>query len=283
MKRVGSMLWKAGKILVGSGLLAFSVKCVYDPCGLVIGGFSGIAIMIKRLTVGLIPGGVPLGVSNLALNVPFFVMAWFLLGRAFVRRTLFATVALSLWLTLLPEWSVTGGDYLLTAIAGGVIGGLGIGLVLSVGTTTGGTDMVGSLLQKKLPYVSVSRLMVLVDGAIVLSGVGLFGVEAMIYAGCSLYLQGRVSEVVALGGRLAKTVFIITDKPAEVVRSVLRELERGITSFSVRGEYTGAERRMLLCVVDRKETFRLKEIVNRHDEGAFVIVSDVREVLGEGF
>lgn len=271
------------RIILGTGLLAFSVKCVYDPCGLVIGGFSGIAIIVRKLTHPFIDGGIPLGVTTFVLNIPFFIISWFKMGKAFVKRTFVATVFLSLWLMILPQYSLTGNDYMLTAIAGGVTGGAGIGLVLSVGTTTGGTDMVATLLQKKIPYISVAQIMVVVDAAIVLASSGLFGVFSIIYAGISLFIQGKVSDGIVLGTHFAKSVFIITDKPKEISYAVLKDLNRGMTSMEVMGEYTGKNKRMLFCVVSKKEIIKLKDIVNQYDNKAFVIVSEAKEVLGEGF
>lgn len=271
------------RIFLGTGLLAFSVKCVYDPCGLVIGGFSGIAIIVRYLTVNIIDGGVPLGVTTLLLNIPFFIIAWFVIGKAFVKRTIFSTILLSVWLSLLPDYSLTGNDYMLTAIAGGLIGGCGIGLVLSVGSSTGGTDMVGTLLQKKITYYSVAQLMVAVDALIVICSVGLFGIISLIYAGVSLFIQAKVSDAIVLGVHFAKSVFIITDKPKEISEEVIYSLNRGITSMEVFGGYTKEAKKMLFCVVTKKEISRLKNIVNKNDKHAFVIVSDVKEVLGEGF
>ena len=205
------------------------------------------------------------------------------MGKAFVKRTIVATILLSTWLMVLPDYSLTGKDYMLTAIAGGIIGGSGIGLVLSVGTTTGGTDMVATLVQKKVPYISVAQLMVLVDASIVLSSSWLFGVFSIIYAGISLFIQGKVSDALVLGVHFAKSVFIITNHPGDIAKAVLEKMQRGITSIEVKGEYTGEKRKMLFCVVSKKEVVKLKYIVNQYDNNAFIIVSEAKEVLGEGF
>lgn len=271
------------RIILGTGFLAFSVKCVYDPCGLVIGGFSGIAIIVRKLTFGIIPGGIPLGVTTFVLNIPFFIIAWFKMGKAFVKRTLVATILLSVWLMILPEYSLTGTDYMLTAIAGGFIGGGGIGLVLSVGTSTGGTDMVGTLLHNKIRHISIAQLMVIVDAIIVLSSIRLFGVFSFIYAGVSLFIQGKISDALVLGVHFAKCVYIITDNPKMISDAVMEKLQRGITSTEVMGEYTGESKKMLFCVVSKKEIAKLKDIVNMCDKKAFVIVLEAKEVLGEGF
>lgn len=271
------------KVIIGTGLFAFSVKCIYDPCGLVIGGFSGIAIIIRKLTQNLVPGGIPLGLTTFVLNIPFFIIAWYKLGKQFVKRSIVATFLVSAWLLVMPDYSLTGNDYMLTAIAGGITGGGGLGLVLSTGTTTGGSDMVASLIQKAFPHYSVAVLMAFIDALIVFGSAWLFGVMAVIYAVISLYIQGKISDTLVVGVHFAKSVFVITDSPEPVAADVLKYLNRGVTGIDVKGMYTGNNKNMLFCVVSKKEISKLKTIVNRHDSNAFVIVSDAKEVLGEGF
>lgn len=271
------------RIIVGTGLFAFAVKCVYDPCGLVIGGFSGIAIIIRKITQSIIPGGVPLGITTFILNLPVFIIAWIKIGKKFVMRSIVATFLVSVWLMLIPDYSLTGKDYMLTAIAGGILAGSGLGIVLSTGTTTGGTDMVASLLNRDFTQYSIPMIMVFIDLVIVFSSVWLFGSTSAIYAIVSLYIQGKISDTLVLGVHFAKSVYIITDSPKDIAKEVMEELQRGITCLDVKGMYTGNNKNMLFCVVSKKEIAKLKAIVNKYDRHAFVIVSDAKEVLGEGF
>lgn len=271
------------RIIVGTGLFAFAVKCVYDPCGLVIGGFSGIAIIIRKITQSIIPGGVPLGITTFILNLPVFIIAWIKIGKKFVMRSIVATFLVSVWLMLIPDYSLTGKDYMLTAIAGGILAGSGLGIVLSTGTTTGGTDMVASLLNRHFTQYSIPMIMVFIDLVIVFSSVWLFGSTSAIYAIVSLYIQGKISDTLVLGVHFAKSVYIITDSPKDIAKEVMEELQRGITCLDVKGMYTGNNKNMLFCVVSKKEIAKLKAIVNKYDRHAFVIVSDAKEVLGEGF
>lgn len=271
------------RIIVGTGLFAFAVKCVYDPCGLVIGGFSGIAIIIRKITQSIIPGGVPLGITTFILNLPVFIIAWIKIGKKFVMRSIVATFLVSVWLMLIPDYSLTGKDYMLTAIAGGILAGSGLGIVLSTGTTTGGTDMVAALLNRHFTQYSIPMIMVFIDLVIVFSSVWLFGSTSAIYAIVSLYIQGKISDTLVLGVHFAKSVYIITDSPKDIAKEVMEELQRGITCLDVKGMYTGNNKNMLFCVVSKKEIAKLKAIVNKYDRHAFVIVSDAKEVLGEGF
>ena len=128
-------------ITIGTALMAFAVASVFDPASLVTGGFSGLAIIIRQLTEKLVPGGVPLSVTNLILNVPFLLLAVKLKGFRYLLRTGFATVMLSFWLSVLPVIPIAEGDLLLSALYGGLIMGVGIGLVFVAQATTGGTDL----------------------------------------------------------------------------------------------------------------------------------------------
>ncbi len=270
-------------LVVGTGLMAFGIQCIYDPAGLVVGGFTGVAIIIKQLTLFKITGGIPLWLTNLVLNIPVFVLGYKIKGMRFVGRTAVATVLLSFWLYVLPNWDVASGDYTLAAIYGGVISGVGIGLVLLAKATTGGTDMVAVLVQHYLRHYSVVQIMVVLDGLIVLLGIFVFGIQQALYAVVAIYVTSKVSDALLEGLKYSKAVFVITSDPDAVASVIMKELGRGVTGISATGMYSGESKNMLYCVVSKKEVVDLKDIVIRLDKEAFVIVTDAREVLGEGF
>lgn len=270
-------------IIVGTAGVAFAVQCMYDPCGLVTGGFSGIAIIIKSLTEHIIPGGVPLWLTNLLLNIPVFIVAYIKMGKRFIGRTLFGTVMLSAWLYILPVIDLTQGDMLLVALFGGVFSGAGMGMVLRANATTGGTDMVAALIQLKIRHYNVAQIMQILDGAIVILGFFVFGLRPSLYAIVAIFVTTKVSDAILEGFKYSKAAYIITDKYEEVAKVLMEELDRGATGLKATGMYTGKDRCVLYCVVSKKQIVTLKEIVVNIDPKAFVIVSDVREVLGEGF
>lgn len=270
-------------ILIGTGLLAFAIRCVYDPCGMVVGGFSGVAILVRSVSSHWIEGGIPLGMTTLILNVPVFVAAYPLKGKAFVKRCLLSTILVSTWLFVMPDIYKVEKDFVLASVFGGIAGGAGIGMVLAAGATTGGTDMLGSLLQPLFPEYSVAQIMAVLDGIIIVAGGFVFGITSALYAVLSVFVTAKVSDAIALGGRYARCVYIITECEQEVSDEILRRLKRGVTSIEARGMYTGRPRKLLYCVVDRKEVVRLKKIVQQKDPAAFVIVNEAQEVLGEGF
>ncbi len=270
-------------IIAGTGLMAFAIQCLYDPTGMVVGGFTGVAIIVKNLSEIKIPGGIPLWLTNLALNLPVFLIAFRKKGKKFVARTAFATVSLSAWLYVIPKWNFSEGDFMLASIYGGLLTGCGIGLVLMAKATTGGTDMVASLIQRHMRHYTVVQIMLVLDGIIILTGLAVFGLKAALYAVVAIFISSKVSDALMEGLKYSKAVFIITGQVKEVSDALMYELGRGVTGIETTGMYSGEARNMLYCVVSKKEIVELKDLVKRLDPGAFVIVTDAREVLGEGF
>lgn len=270
-------------IIVGTGMFGLAYQCIYDQVGLVTGGFTGIAIILRNVTVHTMRNGIPLWLTTSVLNVPVFLFAYIRYGKKFVGKALFGTVMLSVWLYLIPAINLSGDDYMLAALFGGVFSGAGIGLVLRAGATTGGTDMVASLFHARLRQFSVAQIMQILDGAIVLAGIYFFGLRPTLYAVVAIFVTTKVSDAVLEGFHNSKAAFIITKEYTLVAGRLMNELERGVTGLSAKGMYTGEDKCVLYCVVSRKEMVRLKDIVHEVDENAFVIVTDAREVLGEGF
>ena len=270
-------------IVLGTGVLALGIACFYDPVGLVTGGFSGLAIVIKHVTAIFIEGGIPLWFTNIALNVPVFILAYFLKGKKFIGKTLFGTIMLSVWLYILPVVDFAEGDLMIAALFGGVCAGAGIGFVIRVGATTGGTDMVSALVQLKLRHFSIVQILLVIDGIVVLLGLLIFGMRPTLYAMIGIFIQTKVSDLIVEGFNYSKAAYIITNNHEEVARRIMTELERGVTGLHAKGMYTQQDKCVLYCIVTQKEIIGLKDIVNEVDPSAFVIVSDVKEVLGEGF
>lgn len=270
-------------IILGTGLLATGIKCIFDPIGLVTGGFTGIAIIVKQMTGHIISGGIPLWLTNILLNVPVFLVALHVKGKAFIGRTAAATLLLSAWLYILPEWDLVKGDYTLAAVYGGVICGAAMGLIFLARATTGGTDMVAALIQHLLPHYSIAQIMQILDGLIVLMGLYFFGVQPAMYSIVAIFIVSKISDALMEGFKFSKAAFIITDKYEQVAKHIMEDLDRGVTGLNAKGMYSQKEKCMLYCVVSPKEIVALKEAVLEIDKKAFVIVIDAHEVLGEGF
>lgn len=270
-------------LAAGTGFIALAVQAVFDPMGMVNGGFSGLGIIIRRMTLGLVPGGIPLWFTNIALNLPAFLVAWFVMGRVFVRRTAIAALLLSVWLAVLPSVDLAKGDYLLAALYGGLISGIGIAMVFRTGNATGGTDLVASLLHRKFRNYSIAQILLVLDGAVIVAGYYLVGARPALYAVLSVAITTKVSDTILNGMNDSKIIFVVSDHSDEIAEHVLYEMDRGCTAIPAQGMYSDEMRKMLFCVVGKKEVLDFKDCVKELDPHAFVIVTDANEVLGEGF
>ncbi len=271
------------RVLLGTAIMAFAIKCIYDPVGLVTGGVSGLAIIVKNMGMALTGQEIPLWLTTTVLNIPLFLAAIYIQGMKPVFKTLFATASLSVFLAFIPSWTVVENDLFLGAVFGGVLSGAGFGLVLGGQATTGGTDLLAALIRRRMKHFSVAQLLQVLDGLIVLGGAAVFGLNYAMYAMIAVFFVSKVSDMIIEGWKFSKQALIITDRTQEIAERLMKELDRGVTSLYARGMYSQQEREVLFCVVSKKEIVRLKELVGEMDPKAFVIVSDVREVLGEGF
>lgn len=283
MRKQDLGIWRdIAYIFAGTFLMALGINLAFDPMGLVCGGVTGLAIVVKYLTGFILDGGIPVWLSNLLFNGPLFVVALIKKGKKYIAKTMFATVMLSVWIYLVPIYQLFD-DYVLATLFGGVMTGAGIGMVLSRMATTGGTDLLSALIHDKLKHITIPQLLAITDGAIVLLGAVVFGVENAMYAICVVYICAKISDGMLEGLKFAKMAHIISDKAEEIAEIILKDVDRGATGVKVQGMYSKEEKKMLICVVTKKEIVELIDIVHKIDPSAFVIVNDVHEVRGEGF
>lgn len=264
-------------VIAGSFIMAFAIKNIYDPVSLVTGGVSGIAIIAKEVA------GVPLWLTNTLLNIPLFVFAYKFKGWKFIKKTVVATIALSLSLYVIPETPFLTDDLFLASLFGGIISGVGAGLVFLNNATTGGTDMLAALIQWKLKHYSLAQILQVVDAVVVLAGATVFGIKFALYALIAIYALAKISDGMIEGLKFSKIAYIISEKNEEIAKVIMERLDRGVTGIDATGMFSGDKKKMLYCVVSKKEIVQVKEIVEEFDLNAFVIVSDAREVFGEGF
>lgn len=281
--RTGSSRMAVLKIFAGVFLLAFTTNVMYEPANMVTGGFSGLAIIIKRLTAVNGAAGIPVWFTTTVLNIPLFLVALKMTGWKYLKKSLFSSVLFSVFLSLIPKLDILGGDMLLTSVFGGVLMGVSRGLMFSVNSTTGGADLMAALIHRKLRYYTVAEVVQAIDAIIILFGIWAFGIKMALYAVIAIVIATKISDWMIEGIKISKMSYIISDKNDEIASKIINELGRGVTRISVSGGYSGEKREMLVCVTSKKEIVRLKETAASVDKGAFVIVSDVREVFGKGF
>ena len=262
--------------------MAVAVNMVYEPMDMVTGGFSGLAIIILDLSRKVWSGGIPLWLTNACLNIPLFIAGWFIKGHNFIKKTLFGTISFTIALYIVPSIDIIN-DYLLAAVFGGAVSGIGLGLVFSTSTSTGGTDLLGILFQNRLKHYSIAQLLFIIDGVIVLLGAMVFGLNAALYAVIAVFINSKVVDTIIEGIRFAKLAFVISDHYSEISDEILNRLRRGATALSATGMYSNKEKKVLMCAVSKKEIVKITAIVQKIDPHAFLIITDAREVMGEGF
>lgn len=285
MKNTTNNKWWMTYLLLTAGtfFMAVGINVIYEPLSMVTGGFSGIGILVKKLTQTARWSGIPVGMTTLLLNIPLFIRGYCQKGKAFVKKTVYAASCFSFFLLIVPTFDVVKQDYLMAALVGGLLNGTGIGLVFSQGASTGGSDLLSVLTAKILPGLSASERLILIDTLIVAAGVFIFGLEIGLYAVVAVFVTGKVSDAILDGLKFAKIAYIISDHPEEISEHILRELGRGLTGLEGQGMYSEKHKMVLMCVVSKKEAVLLKDIVKSADNEAFLILSEAKEVLGEGF
>lgn len=265
-------------IILGSAIMALGLDLFLIPEQIVVGGISGIATVLQ-FTAGILPS-----VTVFVLNIPVTVLAFMYLSRRTFWFTMLGSVTLSVFLQIFASIAPVSNDKILCSLAGGVLVGLGLGIVFRADGTTGGTDVVAKLLQKKKPYLPIGILMLVADGVVVaLSGILLKSYEQMIYASIALFVSSKVIDRIVVGGDTAKQVTIISRYAPDIARCVISSLQRGVTGIKSIGMYSGKDSLVLMTVVRNNQIVKVKQIIKKYDKNAFVIISNVSEVIGEGF
>lgn len=270
-------------IFIGSLLMAVSVNIVYEPLGLVTGGVSGLAIVVKYLTRSIIKGGFPIWLFTIICNIPLYLITAKINGLKFLVSAVFGTISFVVALMIIPIYDLKIDDYLLAAILGGVIGGVGIGLVFSVQASTGGTDLLANVIHTSKRHISIPQILNFLDGFIIAVGALVFGLGNALYAIIAVFITAKVSDGILEGLKFAKMAYIISDQYKEIADAIMHQIGRGVTGVGATGMYSNKDKKMLFCVVSKKEIVKIIEIAQKTDPRAFVIISDVREVMGEGF
>ena len=267
-------------IILGGLLQALALRTFLVPSLLVGGGISGLAQIFHYLW------NLPIGVVTLLGYIPLFIIGWrFLGGPRFAVRTILAVFSYTVIVDILVELTGTApitDDLLLNSLFGGILLGVGLGLVYLGQGTSGGTDILGRILNRRFG-MSISLAYMVTDSfAVILAGF-FFGWDRALYGLIMIYLSGVAADMTSQGTSVIREALIITDKTEEVVKAISDELGRGTTIIEAKGGYTQKDRPMIFCVVSAGEVIRLKTIVQETDPNAFMVVGHVNEALGEGF
>lgn len=264
-------------IFIGVFMMSLALNYFLAPNTIAPGGVTGFAVVIEKTSK------IPIYITNLVINIPLFILGAKILGKVTAIKTLYSTLLLSFFLKMLPPTVLTH-DLLLSAIFGGVLSGIGLGIVFKFGGTTGGTDLAGAILNRKFPHLSLATFMMIIDLCVVaFAGIVEKKIEISLYSVIAMYVTIKVIDLILEGIGYLKGFFIVTIKPNEISEKLMLELGRGVTALRGTGMYTKEEKDVLLCVVNRSQFAQVKEIVKEVDPFAFVMVTEMYEVLGEGF
>ncbi|KGX87948.1 YitT family protein [Pontibacillus litoralis] len=266
-------------ILLGAAIFSFGIVHFNIQNNLAEGGFTGIILILDQF-------GLNISIMNLALNIPVFLVGWKLLGRSTLIYSIIGTLAVSFFLGVFQVYMIEidlKNDMTLAALFAGVFIGVGLGIIFRSGGTTGGVDILARLVHKYWG-ISMGRTMFLFDALVITAAVIMYldHIEGM-YTLVAVFIGARVIDFIQEGAYAAKGAIIISNQSTTISTKIMNEMDRGVTILHGRGSYTGENRDVLYCVVARNEIIRMKNIIESIDPHAFVSVSTVHDVVGEGF
>ncbi|ATH92154.1 membrane protein [Bacillus glycinifermentans] len=267
-------------ILAGAAVFSFGLVHFNMQNNLSEGGFTGITLLLYFLFK------IDPSISNLVLNIPVFIIGWRLLGRTVFAYSIIGTVSLSVFLWIFQRYQIhmpLKHDLALAALFAGVFIGTGLGIIFRYGGTTGGVDIIVRLVNKYF-HTPMGKVMFVFDACVItLSLIFYLSYKEAMYTLVAVFVASKVIDFMQEGGYAAKGATIISEKNEQIQRKIIEEMERGVTVLKGQGSYTKAERDVLYCVVPKNEVVLLKNVITSVDPHAFVAVSDVHDVLGEGF
>lgn len=275
---MNEILKDLAKCTLGCLLYAVGISVFLQPNEIAPGGFSGMAVIINYLT------DIKTGTLILLFNIPISIIGYKKLGRHFMMITIYAVIVSSIMMNFLEKIEVLETEPLLGALYGGICLGIGLGLNFSVGGSTGGSDIIIKLVRKSKPHLSLGQIVIYTDIFVVALSSLVFGtLNSALYATISIWISSKVIDSVLEGPDLAKLVYIISDKNPEIALEICSTIKRGVTLLKGTGAYTNDDKNVIICAVRRQQLPQIKKIASSIDEHSFMIVTDVREVLGYGF
>ena len=265
-------------IAVASSFYAIAISLFLDPNKLAPGGVTGIAIIINHFLK------MPTGVLVLILNIPIMLLGIWKFGLKFFISTIVATVMGSVFIDVAARFPVATNDLFLSALIGGILMGLSIGIIFKVGASTGGTDIIARLLKLRFPHIETGKLFICVDILIVMaSAIAFRDIELAAYAGICVFVGGKALDFVLYGGEGARLIFVISEKEEEIADKFMTELDSGVTYVNGIGAYTYSDKKIVMCAMTKQMLPKAQDIVKEIDDNAFMIITSANEIVGEGY
>ena len=265
-------------IVAGSFFLAISCNLFLTPSKFSAGGVSTVSTILFHLF------GINLSISSLIINIVLFVFGYKYLGKNSITKTFVGILCCSGCFELTAYMPIYSGDPLITSFVGGICMGIGVGLVVKVEGSTGGSDFAALILKRLFPHISMASLILLIDCFIIaISGMVFRSFTVTVYSIITLYISSVVTDYILTLGDNAKMLFVFSEKSEEISKMILTKFERGVTGVDCKGMYSGNDKLMIISVVSPKELPIIIYMLKQIDKNAFVVIDDVKEVLGEGF
>lgn len=265
-------------LTTGCILLAVSINVFLVPYKISAGGISAIGTILLYLF------GIKMSLTNLFFNIALFIFGCKYLGKGAVIKTALGIMLLSAFLEVtsyIPQYTE---NVIVGVLSGGILMGAGVGMIVKIGASTGGSDFAGLILKKFLPHITLARLILIIDVVIVImSGIVFKSYTVTVYSLITLFVSSLITDKIIILGDNAKMLQIFSKENKKISNHILNQFERGVTGVRCIGMYTHEESRMLLCVISPKELPIYMNMIKNYDKEAFVIVSNVHEVIGEGF
>ena len=265
--------------IFGSAVYSVAVLTFLSPNEISPGGVTGIAILLNYLF------SLPVGLMVFVINIPILIIGFFKFGKVFILKTAVATACVSVIIDFfelfIPTLKI---DLILASVFGGSLMGLGISIIMLRGSTTGGVDVVAKLINERFPYLSVGKIMLLIDAVIIaLSAVVYKNAQSALYSIVTLYASSKIMDLMLYGADKGKIVYIISDHIQDIVYDILHVINRGVTILDVTGGYKQEKKQMIMCTVRRNEVHNVYKSVKAHDNKAFIVVAEAGEIHGKGF
>lgn len=262
--------------MVAAGIYFFLM-----PGNLAIGGANGLAIVINQWMPSL-----SIGVLMIIINIILFILGFLIIGTGFGIKTIYAGMGISVIVSIfektIPIHDVIVEDIILQIVFGVFISAIGMGIVFNQNASTGGTDIIAKILNKFFG-IDLGKGVMIADLAIIIAAAFSFGMELGMYSLLGAIINSIVIDSTIEGMNLSKAVNIVSEHSEEIQKYIVDELERGATIYEAKGAYTGNKKDVIITVVDRRDFIKLKNHIRETDREAFVTVSNIYEVLGDGF
>ncbi len=267
-------------VVIGLIMVAFAISVIIAPNSIIQGGISGLSLIIHRVS----DGKLAISIINFVINLILIVIGIKILGKEFIIKTLLSVGVLSIFIELFSYLPAITDDRLLASLFGGVIYGIGIGLTLLKGASSGGTDIVGRIFQYFAPHISIGKLLMVIDGLVILCGYIIFkDANVVLYGIITLFVSTFSIDYLIKKVNVSKVAFVITDKGEEITKYLISTSGRGVTMIDIKGAYTKSQKVMLMCAMKEKEMPKFQKKIEEIDKEAFTIFCESQQIIGNGF